>query len=283
MYMKKSLLFILLLVFPVLAMAQASGGQIRRQKRNLPNSVVNRHTPPAKPITEEKQKRQKEVDRILSAIEGNMVYVDGGSFMMGATPEQEKDAFTNEKPMHKVTLNSFYICKYEVTQEEWNTIFGWHSSNAEEGKLPATCSWGECSIFIQKLNDLTGKNYRLPTEAEWEYAARGGRKSRGYKYAGSNSISDVAWFYSNSNNKPHVVGEKMPNELGLYDMCGNVWEWCQDRYTVYTKEDQTNPINSQGGENIQRGGSWDNDALLCRLSYRYFNAQRECSGLRLAY
>ena len=128
-------------------------------------------------------------------------------------------------------------------------------------------SWNDCKEFISKLNALTGKNFRMPTEAEWEYAARGGSKSRGYKYSGSNRLGDVAWYYDNSDLKTHEVGTKSPNELGLYDMNGNVWEWCSDWYGDYSSASQTNPKGPDSGTNrVYRGGSLCDDASICRCS-----------------
>ena len=147
-------------------------------------------------------------------------------------------------------------------------------------------SWNDCQLFISRLNALTGMNFRLPTEAEWEYAARGGKKSKGYKYAGSNTSTDVAWFSANSGGQTHNVGTKQPNELGLYDMSGNVWEWCQDWFGAYRKEEQNNPTGPQsGGERVFRGGGWGHDASSCRVSERAGDATGGRSvgiGLRLA-
>ncbi len=200
-----------------------------------------------------------------------MVYVSGGTFTMGATSEQGSDAEDDEKPTHSVTVSDFYICKYEVTQTLWKEVMGNNPSSWKGDNLPVeNVSWDDCQDFIRKLNTLTGKNFRLPTEAEWEFAARGGNKSRGYKYAGSNNIGDVAWYDGNSGNKTHIVGTKSPNELGIYDMSGNVYEWCQDWYGDYSSASQTNPTGaSNGSYRVLRGGSWDGDARDCRSSYRY--------------
>lgn len=133
-------------------------------------------------------------------------------------------------------------------------------------------SYEDVKTFITKLNEKTGKTFRLPTEAEWEYAARGGKKSKGYKYSGSNNIDDVAWYYGNSNNKTHPVKTKRPNELGIYDMSGNVWEWCSDNYGAYSSSSQTNPTGpSSGSYRVDRGGSWHYNAGSCRVSTRFFS------------
>ncbi len=215
-----------------------------------------------------------------------MMYVKGGTFTMGATSEQGSDAWDDEKPTHSVTVSSFYICKYEVTQALWKAVMGSNPSFFKGDNLPVEeVSWDDCQTFIRKLNALTGKNFRLPTEAEWEFAARGGNNSRGYKYAGSNNIGDVAWYDDNSGDKTHVVGTKSPNELGLYDMSGNVWEWCQDWKGSYSSVSQTNPTGaSSGSDRVLRGGSWDINARLCRSSNRtdFTPGDRNfSSGLRL--
>ena len=216
-----------------------------------------------------------------------MVYVEGGTFTMGATSEQGSEAESDEKPAHQVTLSSFSIGKYEVTQEEWEAVMGSNPSSFKGMKLPVEqVSWNDCQDFIRKLNQLTGKHFRLPTEAEWEYAARGGSKSRGYKYAGGNDIGSVAWYYGYSGSKTHEVGQKQPNELGLYDMSGNVHEWCQDWYGSYSGTSQTNPTGSSSGSiRVIRGGSWFFNARNCRVSNRndYSPDSRDGNlGLRLA-
>ena len=180
------------------------------------------------------------------------------------------DAGSDESPVHNVTLSAFSIGQTEVTQELWTAVMGSNPSNWLGSKLPVeTVSWGDCQIFITKLNQLTGKTFRLPTEAEWEYAARGGSKSQGYKYSGSNTIDDVAWYGSNSDNKTHEVATKQANELGIYDMSGNVWEWCQDWYGTYSSTAQSNPAGaSSGSDRVYRGGSWSNTATHCRVANR---------------
>ena len=223
---------------------------------------------------------------ILNNLTANMVYVSGGTFTMGATSEQGSDAYNDEKPVHSVTLSSFYICKYEVTQALWNAVMGSNPSNWKGDDLPVeTVSRDDCQTFIRKLNALTGKNFRLPTEAEWEFAARGGNNSREYKYAGSNNIKTVAWYLGNSGDKTHVVGTKSPNELGLYDMTGNVWEWCQDWYGSYSSASQTNPTGASSGSNrVLRGGCCGRSAWYCRSSLRIIgtpDGRNDGFGLRL--
>ena len=216
-----------------------------------------------------------------------MVRVDGGTFTMGATSEQGSDAERDEKPAHQVTLSTYSIGETEVTQALWKAVMGSNPSNFKGDNLPVEeVSWEDCQKFISKLNTATGKRFRLPTEAEWEYAARGGSKSRGYKYSGSNTIGDVAWYHYNSGSKTHNVKTKQPNELGLYDMSGNVWEWCQDWCGSYSSGSKTNPTGpSSGSGRVYRGGSWYGYARDCRSSYRYYytpSYRYRDLGLRLA-
>lgn len=216
-----------------------------------------------------------------------MIKVEGGTFMMGATPEQGKDAKSKEKPAHQVTLSDYYICKFEVTQEEWEAVMGNNPSEFKGSNNPVeNVSWNDCQEFIKKLNQLTGLTFSLPTEAEWEYAARGGnkRKGKGYKYSGSNTIDDVAWHFENSNNT-YAIALNAPNELGIYDMSGNVREWCGDWYDSYSSFSQTNPNGPvSGSRRVNRGGSWSDYAEGCRVSNRNrdFQGVYRCSlGLRL--
>ena len=210
----------------------------------------------------------------------NMVRVQGGTFQMGATPEQGGDAENDEKPAHSVTLDDYMIGETEVTQELWEAVMGstpsyngaWTNEYGIGNNYPAYCvSWDECKEFIKKLNAETGQHFRLPTEAEWEFAARGGNKSGHYKYSGSNEVGDVAWYYGNSGSKTHPVRTKKANELGIYDMSGNVWEWCEDLYVnyYYLNSPQTNPKGpDKGSFRVNRGGSWVRSARFCRVSNR---------------
>ena len=209
----------------------------------------------------------------VNGVSFTMIAVEGSTFQMGATSEQGSDADSDEKPVHSVPLSDYYIGETEVTQELWTAVMGnnpsYYSGNP---KRPVErVSWNDCQEFIKKLNQLTGKNFRLPTEAEWEYAARGGKKSLGYKYSGSDIAGVVARYEGNSGSKTHDVKTKQANELGIYDMSGNVWEWCQDWYGSYNSGSQTNPTGpSSGSYRVYRGGSWDYSARNCRVSNRYY-------------
>ena len=228
------------------------------------------HQPIAVTQPKENKTTTKDFTETINGLNLQMVYVEGGTFTMGATPEQGSDAEYAEKPAHKVTLSSYYIGKYEVTQAQWSAIM---DSNPKgfitDNKPVVNVNWNKAQEFCKKLSALTGKKYRLPTEAEWEYAARGGNKSKGYKYSGSNTIDKVAWYCSNSGYKINSVGQKLPNELGIYDMSGNVYEWCNDWHGSYSSSPQTNPTGATSDyRRVYRGGSGDRIPRNCRVATR---------------
>ena len=209
-----------------------------------------------------------------------MIAVEGGTFQMGAQSihpsgtNYDGDADSDESPVHSVTLSDYYIGETEVTQELWEAVMGSNPSHfsGNPQRPVEMVSWNDCQTFITRLNELTGKNFCLPTEAEWEYAARGGNESQGYKYSGSNTIGNVAWYDGNSASATHNVKTKSPNELGIYDMSGNVFEWCEDWYGNYSSGSQTNPAGPSTGSNrVNRGGGWTSTAGICRVSRRNFS------------
>lgn len=209
-----------------------------------------------------------------------MKYIEGGNFVMGATREQRSFFYDNETPAHNVTMNDFYLGEVPVTQDLWCAVMGTNPSSNKKEKNPVEkVSWEQCQYFIEKLSRITNRNFRLPTEEEWEYAARGGCESKGFMYSGSNEINEVAWYDGNSEQKSHEVAQKLPNELGLYDMSGNVYEWCQNSFESYDKEEKDT------SRLIRRGGSFLDPSRKCRVSYRgtySSGASNYCTGLRLA-
>ena len=229
------------------------------------------------------------VTYVMNGIEINMVYVEGGTFWMGASGT-DTEANANEYPAHQVTLSPYYICNTEVTQQLWRAVMGSNPSvtgSTDNVLNPVNfVSWVECKNFINKINEITGLTFRFLTEAEWEFAARGGNKSKGYLYSGSNNIDDVAWYNGTSSGKFHPVATKSPNELGIYDMSGNVEEWCYDGYGSYSASPQTNPKVEGGTNKVLRGGYRNGSADKCRVSYRSYHAQsvqyNEGMGLRIA-
>lgn len=206
----------------------------------------------------------------------DMSFVQGGSFWMGAQSSNSSSAnydplaFIEESPVHKVTVSDFYLCKFEVTQAQWLAAMGNNpSQNIDINSPVEMVTWEDTQEFIDNLNQLTGKKYRLPTEAEWEYAARGGIYNSGNIFSGNNILNSYGWYYSNSESIIHNIGKKLPNELGIYDMSGNVREWCCDWYGAYTMVEETNPIGSEIGMlKTNRGGGWASPSDNCRNSYR---------------
>ncbi len=229
---------------------------------------------------------------VRSQIKKNLILINGGTFTMGQTDPNVscKGCTADEQPPHKVTVSDFYLCKYEVTLKEWKQIMGTNPSYDEECEnCPVDgVSWQDVQLFIKKINEKSDIQFRIPTEAEWEFAARGGNKSNGYRFSGSNNASDVAWFGLKKDQKTHQTGLKQPNELGLYDMSGNVWEWCSDFYGFdyfanSPEKDPSGPIS--GKDKILRGGSWYNQSFDCRVTtrYRFYPSFRtNANGFRLA-
>jgi formylglycine-generating enzyme required for sulfatase activity len=236
--------------------------------------------------------RREGEDRLVTvgSVTFTMIPVKGGTFQMGATKEQTGEARKDEKPVHTVTLDNFQIGETEVSQALWREVMGSNPSTYKGNDLPVTnITWEDCQEFIKKLNERTGKQFRLPTEAEWEFAARGGTASKGYMFSGSDEVRSVAWHNRDSNrdrhNGPYAIKSKDPNELGIYDMSGNVNEWCQDWFGDYTADPQTNPQGpATGKEHVYRGGSWWYYGMSCRVSRRNSGVKdvRGVIGLRLA-
>ena len=293
-YMMKQVFLVILLAFGFVAGAQNK--IVKKPKKQKPATT---QVAPKKHKSQSKPTKGGTVKHVatkasysngtltVNGIKYNMVWVDGGTFRMGATSEQGSCIPDDEKPVHSVTLSGYYIGKTEVTQALWKAVMGSNPSGFKGDDLPVELvSWNDCQEFIRKLNALTGQNFRLPTEAEWEFACRGGNNSRGYKYSGSNYIDNVAWYDGNSGHKTHPVATKSPNELGIYDMTGNVWEWCADWYGDYSSGAQINPKGPYDGSiRVYRGGGWNYGVGGCRSSFRnYFNPtfRLDFLGLRLA-
>lgn len=203
----------------------------------------------------------------IDGVSFKMILVEGGTFQMGDISRE-----SDERLVHTVTLSDYYIGETQVTEELWQAVQGDNPLYFNGSQEPAeSVSWNDCQEFIKKLNQKTGRKFRLPSEAEWEFAARGGKKSKGFEYSGSNHLNYVAWYARNSGCYPHPVKQKAANELGLYDMSGNVWEWCQDWFGDYRRESQTNPTGPVSGSGrVLRGGSWDDNASYCRSPFRRF-------------
>ena len=228
----------------------------------------------------------------VNGVSLNMRHVIGGSFVMGgqntnpAAPSYDLNAYSWEGPLHKVTVSDFYIAETEVTQALWKAVMENNPSHFVGDDLPVeTVSWIDCNQFINALNELSEYHFYLPTEAQWEFAARGGKLNHGYKFSGSNNLDAVAW-YSNNADSTHAVATKRPNELGLYDMSGNVMEWCSDYFGAYPETAQEDPAGPEtGNERVIRGGSWGNVSNLSRVSFRdyyYGDKSNDNLGFRLA-
>ncbi|MCL1947654.1 MAG: formylglycine-generating enzyme family protein [Chitinivibrionia bacterium] len=238
----------------------------------------------AKYYIEQAKQNKSQIERLL---EQHFIFVQGATFTMGCTSEQSRDCENDERPAHSVTISDFFIGKYETTQKLWTLVMSDNPSKFKGDDFPVeSVSWNDISVFISVLNEVTEKNYRLPTEAEWEFAARGANKSQKYKYSGGNNLDNTGWFYNNSGGRTRQVGQKKPNELGIYDMSGNVWEWCNDRYGQYSGDAATNPTGADIGDTrVLRGGGWYHVAEFCRVASRSSNTPSfslSYAGFRLA-
>ena len=258
-------------------------GQTVKVEDKLKDSDFEDPSPSSQPsLSFIEKKREKRTSFTVKGVTFDMIKVEGGTFTMGAHDNQIAEAWDNELPAKQVKLSSYYIGKYEVTQALWKAVMGSNPSYYKGNNLPVECvSWYDCQQFIKKLNKLTGEDFRLPKEEEWEYASRGGNKSKDYKYSGSNNLNDVAWYKDNSVGKTHDVGTKAPNELGIYDMSGNVWEWCWYAYGKYGVEPK---VPESDSKRLNRGGCWNDNTKSCRSSRRDKDfPSRKCSllGLRL--
>ena len=250
---------------------------------------IIRHKTPVTPSSTKRQTAQPAASpakqQAVAQLIGNMVHVQGGTFTMGRTSSKAYWCDDSDQPAHQVTVGSFYICKYEVTQKLWKAFMGSNPSWTKADNMPVEwVNWVTAQKFIHKLNAFSGKKFRLPTEAEWEYAARGGNRSHNYLYSGSDDINAVAWWKDNSGDKLHPVGTKRPNELGLYDMTGNVYEWCSDWQAPYTSGAQTNPKGPQTGSwRVMRGGNQSSSDSECGVMTRSqcLPDIATCCGLRL--
>lgn len=230
-------------------------------------------------------------EQTKSTLLKSMVWVEGGSFEMGSDAE---GARLREQPKHTVTVDSFYMAKTEVTQALWLEVMGWDNSYYPCDNCPVNnISWLNMQLFIERLNAATGETFRFPTEAEWAYAAKGGKQSKGTAYSGSDHIDEVAWYAGNANRRSHQVAQKKPNELGLYDMTGNLWEFCLDdmNKNAYTREPRTNPLflqkSSEGRVTLKvmRGGGYEfaaNESEIYKRDGATSNVRLPDLGFRLA-
>ncbi len=282
MKLKAIILMCSLLFLPVVAAGQGRI-EIPKKKTETVKPKPKKRKPKSKPKQQAKQQpaptpqpvakltyNSSTGELVYGTHRYRMVYVEGGTFSMGATPEQVNPE-SDEKPVHRVTLSSYSIGQTEVPQWLWEAVMGSNPSYWKGANLPVEqVSWNDCQEFLGKLNNLTGMFFSLPTEAQWEFAARGGNRSRGYQYSGSDGLGAVAWYDDNSNSRNHEVGMKGPNELGLYDMSGNVWEWCHDWWGTYPDYSVTNPKGaSTGSIRVYRGGGRRNSPWDCRVAIRY--------------
>ena len=267
---------IIILMSCLVAVTVSAQGIIRRPAATKPKPTVRKPQSRGSSAVRPKPAQPKKADPINSLAEplrthlkklmADMVLVEGGTYMMGNPDRDRNDEYAKDVP-HEVTLSSFYICKYEVTEALWTAVMGSNPSKYPSGdNYPVEqVNWYDCQDFVEKLSELTGRHFRLPTEAEWEYAARGGQRSRGYRYSGSYNLDEIGWHVGNTHRNKKEVGTKKPNELGLYDMTGNVSEWCQDKLDIEYYHHSPS-INPQGPDRSTykdnhcfRGGSFCDD------------------------
>jgi len=253
--MRNVLLFILMIMTIILISVQAKKN---RQTYNSLNRIG-----------------EKSYIETIDGVNMKMIYVEGGSFVLGSVKKGE--GYSDEYPAVEVSVSSYYIGAFEVTQKQWQIIM--KDNICIEENLPINgVSWNDALLFCEKLSELTGKNYQLPTEEQWEYAARGGIKNANRKYSGSDEIDKVSWFSTNSNKEIHSVGLKRPNELGIYDMSGNVYEWCSDTYMSYTYKSDSLKHRSVGDYKVLRGGCWSDYASSCRVNHRFYDVSSSTSS-----
>lgn len=287
--MKYMKIFCLLASLCLTAMtAQAQDVIISRNTTTTTTSTTKPSTrnKPSRPRPKPRSEPSNPIGEVIyetftaNGVSFKMIRVEGGTFTMGATSEQGSDALDEEKPAHQVMLSSYYIGETEVTQGLWQAVMGSNPSSFKGSERPVEqVSWDDCQIFIHKLNALTGRSFRLPSEVEWEFAVRGGKKSQGYKYSGSNNLSSVAWYTDNSSSETHPVKSKSPNELGLFDMNGNVWEWTSNCWRGnYSAPEECDKL-------VIRGGCWYNNYGENRVSRRGWGSagwHNDGVGFRLA-
>lgn len=228
----------------------------------------------------------KNQQKFISELLSKLIYVEGGKFSLGCMASVDTLCTDYEKPIQNVQLSSFFISQYEITQLLFLEVMGYNPNPFKNNYYPVSnVSWVEANEFIKKLNHITSLHFQLPTEAQWEYAAKGGNKSKKTIFAGNKDINKVAWYKNNSKGLYHIVGLLSPNELNVHDLSGNVWEWCRDYYAPYTPEDKVNPTGPNVGTvRVYRGGSWIDNMNYTRVTFRNSgnpNLKMNCLGFRV--